>query len=94
MRAAVTAALENGDLALKPRDIMAFMELDARLGEERAAARAELTMKQARTFGKAVRAVIPQELHEQILETYDRLISLQGLDDPRAMLEDADDEQA
>lgn len=90
MRAQVSATIENGDLDWRrPRDVMAFMEFDARLGEQEAAARAELVMIQARTFGTAVREVVTDnDVHVKILETYDRIYDEQYKRWDRSILEE------
>jgi hypothetical protein len=74
LRAQVDERINEG-LEWKVRDVLAFMEQDVRLEEQRNQQRVEIVFMQARVFGEAVRKVVPEDLQEQILTAYDELIA-------------------
>jgi hypothetical protein len=69
LRAQVDARIKEG-LPWTTRDLLAFMEQDIRLEEQRNEQRAENIMMQARIFGEAVRKVAPIDMQGQIREAY------------------------
>ena len=52
MRQQVSAQIENGQLKWSPRDAMAFIEQDARLGEQRSAALFKVFEANAQVLGR------------------------------------------
>jgi hypothetical protein len=75
MRAQVTRVIEDGLLEWKPRDTMAFMEMDARIEEQRNTARANHLCAQARCFSQAVQQVVPKDLWPKVVEAYEGLMA-------------------
>jgi hypothetical protein len=74
IRAQVDATIREG-LLLKTRDVLAFMELDVRLEEQRNQHRIDVILIQARVFGEAVRRIMPSDMYDQLIATYDELIA-------------------
>jgi hypothetical protein len=78
MRHQVAEQIENNGLRWTARDAMGFIELDARLGEQRSAALMDEFMADARAFSQAVKTVVPGSLWPHIVEEYDRLMEAGG----------------
>jgi hypothetical protein len=78
MRAQVQDAVENNQIRFNARDVMAFMEQDARLGEQRSAAMLDVVMADAKAFSEAVKRCVPQSQWEEIVDTFDELIREHG----------------
>jgi hypothetical protein len=74
MRAQVTQAIDDGLLEWKPRDTMAFMEMDARIEEQHNQTRANHLYAQARCFSRAVQRVVPKDLYPKIVEAYEEFM--------------------
>ena len=78
MRRQVSAAIENHDLRWSARDAMAFIDQEARLGEQRSATVLEAIMAEARVFSEAVRSVVPQSQWAEIVDEFDRRLEERG----------------
>jgi hypothetical protein len=78
MRQQVAAQIENNQLRWSARDAMAFIEQDARLGEQRSAALLDVFMVEARAFSEAVRSIVPPAQWQAIVDEYDRLMEENG----------------
>ncbi|MGN6169114.1 MAG: hypothetical protein ACTHQQ_13235 [Solirubrobacteraceae bacterium] len=95
LRAQVSAIIENGHLIWRPRDVMAFMEFDARLGQEQARVHAAPVLDQAKAFGEAVMRVIPdQETRAKIADAYDKVLAERDMTDERILPVDHDEADA
>jgi hypothetical protein len=81
MRQQVAEQIESNRLRWSARDAMGFIELDARLGEQRSAALMEEFMADARAFNTAVKTVVPRSLWQDIVDEYDRLTATSGRTD-------------
>jgi hypothetical protein len=77
-RRQVSAQIENNQLRWSARDAMAFIEQDARLGEQRSAALLDAFMVEARAFSEAVRTIVPPAQWQAIVDEYDRLMEENG----------------
>jgi hypothetical protein len=85
LRAQVNAMIEEG-LSWKTRDILAFMEQDVRIEEQRNAARADALLVQARAFSQAVTEVVPPDLHPRVVEAYERIMGFEAATESDALL--------
>jgi hypothetical protein len=79
MREHVSALIENNELRWSARDAMAFIEQDARLGEQRSAALLDAFMADARAFSDAVKSTVPREQWQAIVEAFDALVEEGGV---------------
>jgi hypothetical protein len=71
MREHVYDAVENGRVRISARDVMGFIEQDARLSEQRSAAELEAIMAEAKAFSDAVKQCVPQSHWQEIVDTFD-----------------------
>jgi high-affinity Fe2+/Pb2+ permease len=78
MREQIYEAIANNRVRINTRDVMAFIEQDARLSEQRSAATLESFMLDARAFKEAVQRCVPGSEWNQIVDTYDDLIQEHG----------------
>jgi hypothetical protein len=78
MRRQVSALIENNGLRWSARDAMAFIEQDARLGEQRGAVLMEAFMADARAFSDAVKSTVPREQWQAIVDAFDALVEERG----------------
>jgi hypothetical protein len=78
MREQVSAQIENNQLKWSVRDVMAFIEQDARLGEQRNAALLEGFMGEAGAFAEAVQSVVPQAQWQAIVDEFDERMAKDG----------------
>jgi hypothetical protein len=74
MRAQVAKAIEDGAFDWKPREAMAFMEMDARIEEQRNDVRAANLCAQAHGVNQALLRVVPKDLHPKIVEAYEEVM--------------------
>jgi hypothetical protein len=78
MREHVHDAVENGGVRINARDVMAFIEQDARLSEQRSAAELEAIMAEGKAFSQAVKQCVPRENWQEIVDTFDALMREHG----------------
>jgi hypothetical protein len=71
MREHVNDAVENGRVRINARDVMAFIEQDARLSEQRSAAELKAMKAEARVFTDAVKQRVPQSQWQDIVDAFD-----------------------
>jgi hypothetical protein len=71
MREHVYDAVESGHVRINARDVMAFMEQDARLSEQRNAAELKAIMAEAKAFTEAVKHCVPPSGWQEIVDTFD-----------------------
>ena len=76
--AQVQDAVENNLIRFNARDVMAFMEQDARLGDQRSAAMLETFKSQASAFMEAVKSTVPPETWGAVVEAFNRLMDKNG----------------
>jgi hypothetical protein len=80
LRAHVSAIIERGQLDWRPRDVMAFMEFDARLGQDRSQAQLSAALRQIQVYSDAiVRVVTDDATRAKIVDTYDEMIAERGM---------------
>jgi hypothetical protein len=80
LRAQVHARINEG-LEWKTRDLLAFMEQDIRLEEQRNQLRIEPVLIQVDALAQAVRRVVPQELWTPIIDAYDEILNQKQVED-------------
>jgi hypothetical protein len=78
MRQQVSAQIENNELRWSARDAMAFIEQDARLGEQRSAALLDAFRVDARAFSDAVKSTVPREQWQAVVDAFDALTEQGG----------------
>ena len=78
MRRQVSEQIETNQLRWSARDAMAFIEQDARLGEQRSAALLETFKSQASAFMEAVKSTVPPETWGAVVEAFNRLMDKNG----------------
>jgi uncharacterized protein YaiL (DUF2058 family) len=89
LRAQVSRLIEQGQLNWRPRDVMAFMEFDARLGQVQSDRLEQNIGVQLGVLGEAVERVIGDETLTKVLDEYDHLIAERELpEDERALSEE------